>query len=233
MQRNYTLDELAKFLHRQPKELKKLADNGRIVGRKAQGEWIFALDDVVQWMEQELTRIDNDKIATFEEAVAAVAEENEDVPFCELLCQNAITTSFPAKTRASVLSEISKIAEEAGLLWDADMMSQALLERENMASTALENGVAILHPRRPAPNLIAQDFLAVAISKKGVPFGGSRGILSNVFFLLCCGSDTSYLRALSRLSRILNTPDVVDKLREAETVNEVYDLLVEVANSLE
>ena len=233
MQRNYTLDELAKFLHRQPKELKKLADNGRIVGRKAQGEWVFALADVVQWMEQELTQIDNDKIATFEEAVAAVAEEDEDVPFCELLSQNAITTSFSARTRASVLSEISKIAENAGLLWDANMMSQALLEREEMASTALENGVAILHPRRPAPNLIAQDFLAVAISKSGVPFGGSRGTLSNVFILLCCGTDANYLRALSRLSRVLNMPGVIDQLREAESVDEVYNLLVEVANSLD
>ena len=72
---------------------------------------------------------------------------------------------------SSILSEIAKMAEDAGLLWDAAQMSQALAEREEMESTALENGVAILHPRRPTPNLIAQDFLAVAISRSGVPFG--------------------------------------------------------------
>ena len=158
MQRTYTLDELAKFLKRHPKELKKLADNGRLLGRKHQGEWIFALADVVQWMERELTHIDDDARAGMENAVASVAEEDEDVAFRDLIYKNAITVSFPARTRSSVLSEIAKMAEDAGLLWDAAQMSQALAEREELDSTALENGVAILHPRRPTPNLIAQEF---------------------------------------------------------------------------
>ena len=209
MQRTYTLDELAKFLKRHPKELKKLADNGRLLGRKHQGEWIFALADVVQWMERELTHIDDDARAGMENAVASVAEEDEDVAFRDLIYKNAITVSFPARTRSSVLSEIAKMAEDAGLLWDAAQMSQALAEREEMESTALENGVAILHPRRPTPNLIAQDFLAVAISRSGVPFGGPHGTLSDVFFLLCCRSDVCYLRSLSRLSRILNVPSTL------------------------
>ena len=233
MQRTYTLDELAKFLKRHPKELKKLADNGRLLGRKHQGEWIFALADVVQWMERELTHIDDDARAGMENAVASVAEEDEDVAFRDLIYKNAITVSFPARTRSSVLSEIAKMAEDAGLLLDAAQMSQALAEREEMESTALENGVAILHPRRPTPNLIAQDFLAVAISRSGVPFGGPHGTLSDVFFLLCCRSDVCYLRSLSRLSRILNVPSTLEQLREAESVDEVHDLLINLANILD
>ena len=237
MQRTYTLDELAKFLKRQPKELKRLAENGQIVGRKSQGEWIFAFADVARWMERELTLIDNDSNDSnkvgMEIAVASVAEEDENVAFCDLLSPNAITLGFPARTRSSVLSEISKLAENAGLLWDAGQMAQELAEREEMESTALENGVAILHPRRPAPNLIAQDFLAVAIARSGVPFGGPRGTLSDVFFLLCCRTDVCYLRSLSRLSRALKTPGVLEQLREAENVDEVYDLLIEAEGALD
>ena len=233
MQRTYTLDELAKFLKRQPKELRRLAENDRIHGRKLQGEWVFALADVVQWMERELTVIsDNDKI-DMEKAVAAVAEEDEDVAFCDLLFPSAITLDFPARTRSSVLSEIAKLAEDAGLVWEANKMTRALTEREEMESTALESGIAILHPRRPTPSLISQDFLAVAIARSGVPFGGPRGSLSDLFFLLCCRSDVCYLRSLSRLSRILNAPGVLERLREAENADDVYSLLVDAANSLD
>ena len=233
MQRTYTLDELAKFLKRQPKELKKLAENDRIHGRKSQGEWVFALADVVQWMERELTVIDdNDKI-DMENAVASVAEENENVEFCDLLFPNAITLDFPARTRSSVLSEITTLAERAGLVWDANKMTRALAEREEMESTALESGIAILHPRRPTPSLISQDFLAVAIARSGVPFGGPRGALSDLFFLLCCSTDVCYLRSLSRLSRVLNAPGVLEQFRKAENVDDVYSLLINTAKSLD
>ncbi len=233
MQRAYTLDELAKFLKRQPKELKKLAESGRIHGRKSQGEWIFALADVVRWIERELPFIDDDDKTNMENAVAAVAEEDENVAFSDLLSPNAITLDFPARTRSSVLSEITKFAESVGLIWDANMMNRALAEREEMESTALESGVAILHPRRPTPSLIVQDFLAVAVARSGVPFGGPHGSLSDLFFLLCCRTDVCYLRSLSRLSRVLNAPGVLEHLREADNANDVYSLLVGVAGSLD
>ncbi len=233
MQRIYTLEELARFLNRRPKDLIKLAEKDLLHGRKVQGNWTFALPDVVLWMERELTQVDNDTKERLENAVASVAEEHEDVEFRELLSEQLVELSFPARTKASVVAEITKIAETSGMLWDADAMAKALREREEMASTALENGVAILHPRRPQPDIIAQDFLVVAIAPCGVPFGGGHANLTDLFFLLCCQSDASYLRSLGRLARVLNTPGFLDQLRESTTPSEVVDLLARTADSLE
>jgi PTS system nitrogen regulatory IIA component len=103
-------------------------------------------------------------------------------------------------------------------------MAKALLEREEMASTALDHGVAIMHPRRPQADIISDDFLTLAIARKPVPFGGGFANETDVFFLLCCQTDVSYLRTLGKLARTLKTPGFLDELRQCPDAEAVVDL---------
>lgn len=226
MQRTYTLEELSKFLNRSTKEVQKLAEKEILKGRKVQGKWTFALPDVVLWMENEMTRLAEEETAQLEEVVASDAEVVEEVSLAALLDEAAIDLQFAAKTKASVLREMPKLAEKTGKLWDADQMAEALREREEMASTALDVGAAILHPRRPQADILAEDFLALGISPRGVPFGGGFDNLTDVFFLLCCQTDASYLRALGRLARVLRQPNFLDSLRKCADAYEVKKLIV-------
>jgi len=226
MQRTYTLEELSKFLNRSTKDVQKLAEKEILKGRKVQGKWTFALPDVVLWMENEMTRLAEEETAQLEEAVASDSEIVEDASLASLLDEAAIDLQFAAKTKASVLREMPKLAERTGKLWDVDQMAEALREREEMASTALDVGAAILHPRRPQPDILAEDFLALGISPRGVPFGGGFDNLTDVFFLLCCQTDASYLRALGRLARVLRQPNFLDSLRKCADAYEVKKLIV-------
>lgn len=231
MQRTYTLEELAKFLRRPEKDLKKLAEKDVLKGRKVQGNWVFALPDVVLWMENEMTaQMGTDGAADLEEAVshvASAAPESEENALADLLSADAIVLDFAAKTKESVIRDIVKIAAETGKLWDPDAMADALREREEMAATALDCGVAILHPRRPQAQIIAEDFLALATTRRGVPFGGGFDNLTDVFFLLCCQTDAAYLRALGRLARVLKEPGFLDALRECAEPFAAQKLLAE------
>ncbi len=94
-------------------------------------------------------------------------------------------------------------------------MAEAVRSREEMHPTALENGVALLHPRRPMPNILGQAFLALGCSPSGMPFGGGFGNLTDIFFLILSVDDRSHLRTLARLSRILSQPGFLDRLRAA------------------
>ena len=226
MQRAYTLEELAKFLNRSSKEIQKLAEKDILKGRKVQGKWNFALPDVVLWMENEMTRLAEEETAQLEEVVSSDEEIVDEVSLDALLDVNAIDLQFAAKTKASVLREMAKLAENTGKLWDAEQMAEALREREEMASTALDVGAAILHPRRPRPDLLGEDFLALGVSPRGVPFGGGFDNLTDVFFLLCCQTDANYLRALGRLARVLRQPGFLDSLRECSDPYEVKKLIV-------
>jgi PTS system nitrogen regulatory IIA component len=233
MQNSYTLEELAKFLNRPEKEIQKLAEKEVLKGRKIQGKWVFALADVALWMEQEMTEFEVEKTEQLEQAIIQSAvEAEEEISLVSILAPRAIDLSFSAKTKASVIRKMAELAENNGKLWDVDSMIEALRAREDMASTALENGVAIMHPRRPQANIIAEDFLALAVTPKPIPFGGGYDNETDVFFLLCCQTDTSYLRSLGKLVRVLKTPNFLDNLRECPDAEAVRKLIAQTEKEL-
>jgi PTS system nitrogen regulatory IIA component len=110
---------------------------------------------------------------------------------------------------------MSQLAAATGMLWDPQRMAEAVAEREAMAPTALEHGVALLHPRRPQSSILGQAVLALGITRKGIPFGGTGG-LTDVFFLIAATSDHEYLRILARLSRIIHDQEWLAQLRAAD-----------------
>ena len=52
---------------------------------------------------------------------------------------------------------------------------------------------------------------------RGIPFGAPHGILTDIFFLICCQDDRTHLRVLARLSRLLLRPGFIGELRDADT----------------
>jgi PTS system nitrogen regulatory IIA component len=124
-----------------------------------------------------------------------------------------------------------QLAARSGLLWDADAMAAAVRSREQLQSTAMDNGVALLHPRRPLPNILAEPVLAVGTSHQGIPFGGSAR-LTDVFLLICSCDDRGHLRTLARLSRLICSDDFLPALRQAEDAQAVYDLFCQAEESL-
>ena len=67
--------------------------------------------------------------------------------------------------------------------------------------------------------------IAYARTASPVPFGGSHGVMCDLFFLICCRDHSTHLRTLARLGRMLLRPNIFEELREAETVGESYRIL--------
>ena len=233
MEPYYKLGELAKFLKRTEKELTKLAENGSLKGRKVQGEWVFGSQDIVLWMEQEMIRMTPEETSEFEDAVVRADLEKEEFTLSEMLSPESIELEFPARTKPSIINEIVKLGERVGKLWDPETMAQALREREEKGSTAMGCGVAILHPQCPQTGVISENFLALAIASRPVPFGGGFDGLTDVFFLLCCETQAIHLRALAKLSRILKTPGFLDELRQCPDPMSICDLLAKAERELD
>jgi PTS system nitrogen regulatory IIA component len=105
-------------------------------------------------------------------------------------------------------------------------MAEAVRLREEMHSTALDNGVALLHPRRPMPAILAEAVLALGVTSGGIPFG-TGGTLTDVFFLICSTSDHEHLRILARLSRVINDQDFLSQLRAAADPAAAHQLIQE------
>jgi PTS system nitrogen regulatory IIA component len=163
----------------------------------------------------------------------SVGAEHPAVPsIADLLPLQAVAVPLAARTRNSVITRMVELAAGTGWLWDPPKMVEAVRAREDMHPTALESGVALLHPRRPMPRILSQPLLALGRTGTGIPFGGAAPT-TDIFFLVCSVEDRGHLRVLARLSRILALPGLLEQLREVPDAPTARQLIVEAEDTLE
>jgi len=231
---DFDVNSLAAYLHLSPQQVMRLADRGKLPGRKVAGQWRFSRAEIHHWLEDRIGLSEEDNLVDVEGVLRAEAgpDTQEEIVIAELLPPEAIEIPLKARTRNSVFAAMVEVAARPGWLWDPDKMRAAVRDRENMYPTAQDNGVALLHPRRPMAAILGQGFLALGCTPNGLPFGGSRGGLTDVFFLICSVDDRGHLRTLARLSRVITSPGFLDELRQAPDALAAHRLIVDTESDL-
>lgn len=224
---DFDIDRLAAYLHLMPTEVLKLAERGKLPGRRVGGAWRFSAAEIHHWMEDKIGLSDEEELVSVEGALDRHGRHSEDesISIASLLHPESIAVPMLAKTRSSVIRTMTELAAATHLLWDAEAMAAAVKAREEMHSTALDNGIALLHPRRPLWNILAEAVLALGITPSGIPFSND-GRLTDVFFLICSTSEHEHLRILARLSRVINDVFFLSDLRAAADATAARDLIV-------
>lgn len=226
------LSSLATFLHLTPAQVDKMASRGKVPGRRVNGEWRFYTSEINEWFEQRIGASSPEELEHVE-LLLEPGRSTEELAISQLLQPGSIWINFAAKTRNSVVDRICSAAADAGLMWEQEKFAEAIRAREVLHSTALDNGVALLHPRRPMHGCLMDPFLALGITSSGIPFGGPRGILTDVFFLIGSINDQAHLRTIARLSRLISIPNFLDQLRQAPDANEAWQLIHDTDQALD
>jgi len=226
---DFGIESLARYLHLIPQQVVRLADRGKLPGRKVGGQWRFARADIHHWLENRIGLSDEDELVNVEGVLQGPpgTEEATQVSIAEMLPGEAIAVPLQARTRSSVFTSMVELASRTGYLWDPEKMAEAIRSREELYPTTLGNGVALLHPRRPMPNILDQAFLALGITAAGIPFGGDRGGMTDVFFLVCSVEDRGHLRTLARLSRVIASAGFLDELRQVADPKSAHKLIAQ------
>ncbi len=212
---DFDIMSLASHLHLTPEQVRKMADRGKLPGRRVGGKWKFSRAEIHAWFEERIGASD-EKELTEVERVLDQQQTNivaEDIEIPNLLSVATIFVPLPARTKNSVIEKICQLCSESGALWEPGKMADAIRNREELHPTALENGVALLHPRRPLAGIMGEPFIGLGITSSGIPFGGPRGCLTDIFFLIGSVSEPQHLRVLARLSRLLQQAELLDDLR--------------------
>jgi len=232
---DFDVDSLARYLHISPAQVAKLADRGSMPGRKIGGDWRFSKAEIHHWLEERIGAAGEEDLQHVQDLLDEAAEGNEPatVRISELLLPEAIAIPLASRTRSSVIKSVVELAANTGLLWDAAEMAEAVEARERLHPTALDNGVALLHPRRPLPHVLAQPLLALGRTSSGIPFGSTSGQLTDIFFLICSVDDSQHLRTLARLSRLIAAGGFLEAVRAAESAAEVLRVVREFEERLD
>lgn len=227
---DFDIDALAKYLHLSPDQVRKMASRDKLPARRVGGDWRFSRAEIHHWLEDKIGVSNDTDLREVEKVLERHVPAPEEIRLSELMSVERIAVPFAARTKNSVIEQICEFAANSGALWQPKEMATAIRQREEIHPTALENGVALLHPRRPKPSFFGETFIALGVTFSGIPFGGPRGCLTDIFFLIASEDESVHLRILARLSRIIHNADLREQLREAGDATAAWQAFADAEN---
>lgn len=141
------------------------------------------------------------------------------------LAHDAIIAELAGTDTESVFTELcAPIARSEGVPVDA--LVAALLEREQLASTAVGHGVAMPHGVHPGLQRVVACF---GRSRVGLQFGAPDGVPVRLFVALVRPPDaaSTHLKALAKWSQLLASDEVRGALLVAPTADDIRRVLDE------
>lgn len=144
----------------------------------------------------------------------------------DVLREACVLVDLKGETKEQVLNELVLALKQEHLIEDKEEAIKVILERENLGSTGIGDGVAIPHGKMKG---LSGMLCAFGKSVKGVPFDAVDRQPVHIFFLLLAPEETTglHLKMLSRISRILRDSPFRRKLMEQVRAPELYREIVE------
>src|SRR5690606_25276952 len=168
--------------------------------------------------------LETKRLAELDRSFAEAGTPVETWRISDKLDAKGIGLGVEASNKSEAIVALLLQAEATGKILDRAHLHASILEREALCSTAFPGGVAICHPRRPAPFAIGDFLLAFVRAADPIPYGALDGEPTDLFFLLCATDDASHLHGLARIARMLDA-DTLAELRSAATAEEIVELL--------
>ncbi|MGL1893241.1 MAG: PTS sugar transporter subunit IIA [Spirochaetaceae bacterium] len=144
----------------------------------------------------------------------------------ELIDNKIVKTPLVSDNKIDVIKELLTILVDAGKLTDIDTAVEAILEREDLGSTGLTDGIAIPHAKT---NVVDSLTIAIGLSPEGIDFEALDENPSTMFFLILAPPDQSgpHLQALTEIANVVRSKAFCRLLLASTSAEEVVELFKE------
>jgi len=140
--------------------------------------------------------------------------------------KNCIICDLKAESKEEVLRKLAVKAVEVRPELDLEKIIEVLVERERLGTTGIGNGIAIPHGK-----LVELDKIIIVFgrSQEGVPFEAADNRPVHIVFLILApeGAATTYLKILAQVSRLVKSPEVRQRLLDADTADKIIQIINE------
>lgn len=148
-----------------------------------------------------------------------MSDSEASKPLTELLAESSIHLDASASSRDDAIRQAGTALLAAGAI-DPSYID-AMLERENSVSTFVGEGVAIPHGTLAGKDAVKSDALSLLRFPEGVDWDGNDVRIA----IGIAAKGNGHIALLSQLATILLEPEKAEALRNATTVEQVYELL--------
>jgi fructose-specific phosphotransferase system IIA component len=144
----------------------------------------------------------------------------------DLLTPDRIKIPLVSSTKDDLLGELVGVVGRASEVSDVEDVLRAVREREEVLSTGIGNGVAIPHGKSAS---VASLAMAAGVTREPVDFEALDGQPVSLFFLLIGPESAAgqHVKALSRISRLLRRDSFRQRLVQAASPQQFFEILRE------
>lgn len=141
----------------------------------------------------------------------------------DILTEESVVVCSDTKTKREVLQMLAERAAKAAGQ-PAEVIFEAVNDRESMGSTGLGNGIAIPHGK-----LAGLDGVTAVFARLSHPIDfdavDDQPVDLLMLLLAPVGAGADHLKALARVARLLRTEETVEELRQSEDAQQIYRIL--------
>jgi len=206
-----TLEEVAKYLKVSERTVINWVNKGELPGGKIGTSWRFKRADIEKWVNRKLG--------------SGSIDSREEFFISRLLVPERVVI-LDCKTKNEALDSLIEVMSRVSGISSFEKLREAVFKREKIMSTGIGFGIAVPHVRIEGVNGV---YMAFGVSKKGIPDYESldgKPIHIVVLMVAGVGQHVQYLKALSRISRILRDKKTMESLIAAKDEQEIYNILV-------
>lgn len=223
-----SVKEVATYLHLSVADVEQLVKQREIPGDKQGERTVFRQAEIDAWASQRILKFTPPKLAHYHSNSSAKIKDMalEAAIMPQLVTPERMKIALAAKTRASAIRTMVALAGATDLVSDEAELFKLIEEREQLCSTALPGGWAVLHPRHHDPYMFAESFLVVGRTLQSIHFGAQDGAPTDIFFLLCCQDDRLHLHTIARLCTLCMETLLLTELRASQSSQEMMDAIL-------
>jgi mannitol/fructose-specific phosphotransferase system IIA component (Ntr-type) len=141
----------------------------------------------------------------------------------DLISADVVKVPLRGGSKDEIIRELLGVLAASGRLADERRAYEAVLAREALGSTGLENGIAVPHAKTTAVNDLT---IAIGIAPLGIDFQALDGKPSTLFFLILAPPDKSgpHIEALAEIARMTRSTAFCRAVASARSAEEVVEL---------
>ena len=136
-----------------------------------------------------------------------------------------IHLDFKAENKFEAIAAMSKKAKSLKLVSDHRWLYKVVIAREELVSTAVGKGVALLHPRHPHPKKVKKPSIIFGRSIKKIEFDALDKKPVDLYFLLLLHNDAQHLFSISYITKFMMKDENLKKLRDESSKRKIAKML--------
>jgi len=149
----------------------------------------------------------------------------QDFNWVNYLSVRNIFTNFNASNKHEAISALVDMFSAGGSIDNKNDYLASVLEREELGTTGLGEGVAMPHGKCAAVRCMS---VAIAKLERPLEFDSIDNKPVNYIFLIASplNSDTLYIKIMASIIRSVKIYGICDKMNKIHSAADIYDMLV-------